>query len=691
MGQIELEKIPEGCRICLAETQRFESIGRQEAYNRLRPGDANELTWSIAPNAGPGPRFIKIVDARSLTIDGRKNWTDWQLETAQLRAHGAVGADAKADNKDERGAHGAASPSDNQALLAERQPDLPSRPRQLPLLAQQIGDIAMLRVPEWAQRGVYERLKAIRCGANGDYRAAGFSTREPWRRRLADELGISYRHYMRLSQKYHATKTRDCPQGDASILIDKEPGRVRGKFSILTPWMRDFLTEQHLGGLNKKQCYSRLLEEINRKQAAWGAAHIYQIPSDDTVNRFLRGLDPITNAVAGGKAAAVKNACGYLDRSFEDVAAGEMWVTDEWNIDAACFEDKDARRFYRPWVICLMDARSKFILHWVITRNPNAEAVLDLVEGAVRKHGRPDYFYSDKGGHFRGRLGRSFAEIDREKMLGPASSILEQLGTVRKGPGEEKNPRGNPIERRHRIFADQARLLPTWSGANTDERPDRFDAAWEQHKQWIRGKATTTGLIPLSEIAAWFSDVVEKYNHAPSAANGLLGLSPAAGYQQFSTDEERALRVVEPGDLTLAFAENFSARTVMQGGIIQLPDGLRYSHPALLFIQGQARDIKRARHDKSFICVIQRDKSEELIVAPRRQRVGIHDSNALAQQSELLASIRKTISASIAIPPRAVIASSPRTPSDPAVGVSSPEPSCSRLNLHEVSEMTVEE
>lgn len=729
--------------------QQFEEIGRQECYNRLKPGDSHEMSWSLAPNPGAGPRHIKIIDARSLTPDGKRAWTKAQLQRAQerleareeisdsrfeiseeekqilrgggsKRRHRAQGAGA--DGKAEIGERitGGDLFTSTQALLGERQPaalraTLPSRPRQLHLLPPRIDDISMLRVPAECVELVFTRLKAVRTGINGDYHAAGYSTREPHRRKTADILGVSYRHYMRMLARFKESITPDTPQGDASVLMDKEPGPERGKTGFFrdahNTWMVAYLNELHAQHYNKRECYEALLEEIQRKQAAWGAAYIYQIPSYETVCRFLRLLDPLKKAGEQGS-ASLKNACGYMDRSFEDISSGEMWCIDEWEVDAAAYLESDWRIYGRPWIVSLLDGRSKYILSWTITFKYTHDTVLDLLEDAVRRHGRPDYFYSDKGGRFRGRLGHNFREIDKSKLLDPGASVLEQLGTTRRGPGAEKNPRGNPIERRHRIFADKARLLPTWSGANTDERPERFDDQYALHKAKLEGKSDATGLVPLSAIRAWFDGVAEKYNHAPSGANGLRGLSPAAAYHEFSTDAERERRAVSNCDLMLAFSENYPQKTILANGIIEMPDGIRYSHNHLLLIQGEKRDIKRARHDKSCICVLPAFKGEEPIVAERRQRVGNHDPDALARHTEMLAAVRKIMIASLPeAPPLALDYGSPHELPD--AGASHPpraddapgsprltkEIACEEVEaadfdaprLHEIAPMTVEE
>jgi transposase InsO family protein len=508
----------------------------------------------------------------------------------------------------------------------------------MPLFEPTAEDLAMLHVPDWAKGQVGRRLELVRCCLNGDWRTR-FTTKNQFNVYLAGKEKISVRHLQRLTAKYRATVTPRSPLGDATVLMDTAPGPARGDRRVLEDWMVADIDHYFLQHLTKNQIYDALVGRIKEKQHA-SVAHLYRIPSRTTVYRFIRNIDPFVKALEEGS-STVKRACGYIDRDYKDLQAGAMWCIDEWQVDAGAYDPEDARVFGRPWIVTLLDARSRFVLAWTATFKYNHDVVLDLVEEAVRNHGRPDYFYSDKGAAFRGRLGRQFREVDKEKLLGPAASALEILGTVRRGPGEEKNPRANPLERRHRIFAESARLLPTWCGSHPGERPEEYDDKYALHEAWIRGKVTRGGLVPLSEIAQWFTGTLVEYHIRPSSANGLNGLSPSAAYREFATDADRERRRVEPGLLLLAFAESFPGIAIRQGGVIELRDHIRYSHPELLLVQGQRRDVKRARHDKSFIVVLPAWKGEEPITAWRRDRVGTDDPESLSRQCELLASIRK--------------------------------------------------
>jgi hypothetical protein len=112
--------------------------------------------------------------------------------------------------------------------------------------------------------------------------------------------------------------------------------------------------------------------------------------------------------------------------------------------------------------------------------------------------------------------------------------------------------------------------------------------------------------------------------------------SPASGFPRISEEQ-----------LAFATAEHFENEHVEKGGIIELRDGSRYSHPLLLTIAGQKREVVRLRHDHSFVSVLPAQKDEEIITAPRRVRVGMNDPDELARQMELQNRLRKLVGATV--------------------------------------------
>jgi hypothetical protein len=110
-----------------------------------------------------------------------------------------------------------------------------------------------------------------------------------------------------------------------------------------------------------------------------------------------------------------------------------------------------------------------------------------------------------------------------------------------------------------------------------------------------------------------------------------LSRIPPAGFIRISDEE-----------LTWATAETYD-RPIQKGGIVELPDGMRYSDPQLLLIQGERRQVNRARHDHGLIKVLPAAKGENVIVARLRGRVGGNDPDQLSREMELQNRLRKLV------------------------------------------------
>jgi hypothetical protein len=199
------------------------------------------------------------------------------------------------------------------------------------------------------------------------------------------------------------------------------------------------------------------------------------------------------------------------------------------------------------------------------------------------------------------------------------------------------NPRGTRLERFHRWVADWFRGKPGWIGANTRERKmTRGDADAERHKLWCVGRLAPGEHSPLlaqGQILAEIDKMMGAWRNHNSEGTDMCGLSPRAVFVQCSPPS--GFPRISEDELAYATAQHFDGKRIAPGGIIELPDGIRYSHPLLIPLAGQTREVVRMRHDYSFITVLPVRKGEEPIVACRRAHVGMKDPDQLAAQMEL--------------------------------------------------------
>ena len=502
-------------------------------------------------------------------------------------------------------------------------------------------EIAALAIAEQQKKMVWRRHQMVTDCINGNFRDEGYRSKRAYLRFLSGEYDVSARSIRRWITKFQA--------GGLIALANDRPGPQPGDLKVLDDWMVVQVKHYYLERKRTvRQTYDELLKEIRSRQKAWGCEKIYPVPSRSSVYRVIRNMTPLEISLRQGD-EAFHPATGYLDRTFEDERSNDTWCMDEWRVDALVYDADKVGKVGRPWILTIMDERSRSILGWMAVSSLSRERVLDLLGRTMQQVGKPLYFYSDRGGHFRGKtFGGRFQSQAKEKLFESAMGVLDELGIERKGP-RVKNPRANPIERLHRQYADWARTIPGWCGANTVQRKmtdaDRMAA---EHDQWVRGRRATTPLITVQMLVERFWVLVDQINHEPSNANGLKGLSPSGAFRQFlPSDEEMASRRLTPLEITYHLAERFPDRLIQRGGIIQLPDKKRYSHTGLLQLAGERRDVKRDRRDHTGIFVLPAKKGEDIILADQRVPVGTNDQALLSERIGELARVKKIAKAAL--------------------------------------------
>ncbi len=618
--------------IPFAQVMAAEGVSRREIFNRCNRDDPACLIWKRNAS-GRG----RVFDVSSLSEKGRQRWLERQLakpnstpQTGVLPQNVSLKPTVPTEEKSKTDL----KPTSHQLLPAatdQKQFDF----------AEMLPEVAALAIPEQQKKMVWRRYQMVTDCINGNFREEGYRSKRAYLRFLSGEYDVSARSIRRWITKFQA--------GGLMSLANDRPGPGPGDLKVLDDWMVMHIKHSYLKRKRTvKQTYDELLKEIRLRQKAWGCEKIYPVPSRSSVYRVIRNMTPLELSLRQGN-EAFHAATGYLDRTFEDERSNDTWCIDEWRVDALVYDPDKVGKVGRPWILTIMDERSRCILGWMAVSSLTRERVLDLLGRTMQQYGKPYYFYSDRGGHFRGKtFGGRFQNQKREKLFESAMGVLDALGIQRKGP-RVKNPRANPIERLHRQYADWARTIPGWCGANTEQRKmtdaDRMAA---EHDQWVRGRRPTTPLITVQMLVERFWVLVDQINHEPSNANGLKGLSPSGAFRQFlPQEEELSSRRLTPLEITFHLAERFPDRLIQKGGIIQLPDKKRYSHRSLLQLASERRDVKRDRRDHSGIFVLPAEKGEDIILADLRVPVGTNDQALLSEKIAELKHLKKIAKAAL--------------------------------------------
>jgi hypothetical protein len=605
--------------------REFAALERQTKRHILRrtlPGASNPLPWKFAEDGKQ-----KLIFVSGLSDRAQERWLQLRMQPAPAACPApAIGAPAQV------------------GLMPEVDAD---RQR-----------LAALGISGTKADRVLRIFCAIKPLFNHDYAALGFDSKAAYRESIAANLNLSLRHIERLEQAY---KQRE----EIADLVKGTPGPKAGTVKALDLSARAHIKAEWLKGLAKAQVYRSYQQYIEAKASSPGcrASHAYKLASRGTVENYIESLGALADAAREGK-DALKAACGHIDRSYLDLAPLERVESDEVKLNLLSYDPRHPvnRRgepwIRRYWLLTFYDARSIFPLTWTLCEGSEyelrhgiaVEDEINLFVALVREFGVPRSIHSDRG-RFRGKIwgGEPYQQHIDQKFA-PVNGILQRVGQlagfaegIRHDMPRVHNPRGTRLERFHRWVADWFRGKPGWIGANTRERKmTRGDDEAERYKLWCVGKLAPGERSPLmtrDEKLTEVSRMMEAWRDHNSDGTDMHGMTPRAVFTQNSPASGFA-RISEE-ELAFATAQHFENEHIAQGGIIQLRDGSRYSHPQLAALKGQKREVVRLRHDHSFITVLPAQKGESTIIAPRRVRVGMNDPDELARQSEYQARLQK--------------------------------------------------
>jgi hypothetical protein len=488
-------------------------------------------------------------------------------------------------------------------------------PRQLSLGGQPASDERLKKLPNAEQQKVaLERWNAVQPMLSHDWKSVyGYDSKQAYVRARARQLSVSAGTIWRWRAQLVAAN------GDIFALANDRPGPDRGYGAKLDDPMKTFLRHAwEERKLKRSQCQSELISYLRSKQVGAGASRAQEFPSRSCVSAYINAVPPY--GLGGDKnpyrrgPRAVREAAGWIARSYDDLPAGDSWCIGGWEVDAILYDDTKRDVVIqdpRPYVLTVLDERSTCILALCLVPRVSSDDLIDLLKAAVKQYGLPLWLVSGRGGHFR-----------------EGAVAMGQLGVRHRQPREE-NPRSNRLQRVHRIYADLARrdLGPSWCGANTKEREMAgIDARVKLHlERYCKHGDIDAPIMSLLQAEAKIRAWQEEINMLPTKAQGCYGLTRLAAFRQFRGE----IRKVSEEGILLDFARDMGERTIQTGGIIEVM-GVRYVAPELAVNSGETRRCGQPRHDPSILIVHPSDQGGGNIIARRRVGVGANDPDALA-------------------------------------------------------------
>ena len=208
------------------------------------------------------------------------------------------------------------------------------------------------------------------------------------------------------------------------------------------------------------------LLEIESEKRGW------ELPSYRTFLNFLKAFpEDVWIKTREGKKAYYDKFLPYIERNSEELSPMEIIVGDHHQIDVAVI-DKRGKVFF-PWLTAWMDQRSKKIVGYYVSRQPNSSTILYSLKNVIEDYGVPKRVYVDNGKDYRsktfmGKQKRFKVEINSE-----AEGIFYLLGIT---PifAIPYNARAKNIERFFKTFTLYfSKFQKGYRGSNVKERPEK--------------------------------------------------------------------------------------------------------------------------------------------------------------------------------------------------------------------------
>lgn len=250
----------------------------------------------------------------------------------------------------------------------------------------------------------------------------------------------------------------------------------------------------------------------------------------------------------------------FVDRTYDDIAPGEVLVLDHAQLDVAVLEPAifilagfdeasirralDSKKPCFPWISAASDLRTGKMTGWCLhTEAPNSDHVGLSLKHSISRHGVPRLIYIDNGKDYQsmdisgGSPRKARFQLDEAK----TRSLVGSLGIEVKF-ALPFNPQAKSIERNFlRIKNSFSRFCIGYRGGNVVERPEKLQ-----------------GEIDRLQIMRWpeFVEVFEKFlvdvlDNQPVAGKHLHGRSPSQAWAEFSKDA-RYIPAMIPNESALA-------------------------------------------------------------------------------------------------------------------------------------------
>lgn len=580
---LQIEKVAGAGREYIRPDAAAELLGisRQEVYRRANPGDPQRLVLEkIDGSRG------KLVLLASLPQEAQMNYLGRQRKRELER----VTRPAPASQPARTGA--------SQAEFG---------------FAEMPKDIALLPIPEAQKPLLWKRWSLVKESANGAHRLHGMSWTKYFESNCK-QFGISVRRGYSYRAKYKAALAEhgDTEEGRCKAilsLLDEKRGPDPFDPERLEAWAIEFLRELRWKGFSKRVCARTLFDEIQKRQAAWGAEKIYPVPSVRAVMTALESISHrgMLEALAHGPKRFEDKFGRYLSRDYSRLKVNDVWVTDQRLCNVRLRDGGE--RLGRVWVVNFLDVASRRWLGCAFGPVLSSDMVMNAAAMSVARYGVPRAVHEDRGKEFNcTAFNGGFRRLKGETLFKPVDGVWSRLNArVVQAIGE--NAKTKIIEAWHRNLDEFDKGFPGWCGSNTDERPEGLADAEREHESWKQGKAASTPLVRIDRYVAAYVNFCEREYNArhEHSGKGMEGRTPDVAWN--TKQPEQGTCRIDAAELEMLMAEHRRLKVARGGQINVTVHGqlIEYEATELFLRQGEDVEVLISRRTLAEVLVLDGD------------------------------------------------------------------------------------
>jgi len=399
-----------------------------------------------------------------------------------------------------------------------------------------------------------------------------------------------------------------------------------------------YLTQQRL---SVKTCWLNINYINKSENRGW------KIPSLMYMYKFIKSQIPLGVQVLHreGIRAYEAKCAPHIQIDPDSVGPGAIWVGDHSQLN--CWI-RHRNRWIRPWLTAWQDMRSRAILGFFVSPNPNQTTILQAFKRAVLKYGPPDVVKVDNGRDYDSESWTGTTKVRRralrkgyidEHLVAGIYAMLDIAVSF----AIPYRPKSKPIERFFDTLDCQfTKTISTYCGKDAERKPEELNKLLQREK-------TISQAYDINSVAEQLEEYIEIYNN--SAHTGL-GMNNRTPMQVFASRESR--RVLAEGVIDLIARVWSGELTIGKNGVRF--KGMYYGqyNTELLIHQGKKVRISYDPDDLRQIYVYNSTTFKLITIAEQNQLVlygqAVDEENlreAMRQQSRARKTIKNFVDSSL--------------------------------------------